>query len=187
SGPLKYQWRFGGTNIANATSTSLSLNNVQFSNSGPYTVLVSNTFGAATSSVALLSVTNPVCVPAPSNLVAWWQAEGSPADAVSGITGSLIGNTMYVPGRVGQAFSFDGNGDAVSISNSASLQLQDFTIEAWLQRGSTNIASLNTGGGYVFGFNNGGYGLAMFNDGHAVFTQVGFSSISSSFQITDTF
>src|SRR5262249_41387686 len=50
--PLKYQWRFAGTNLASASSTSLTLNNIQLSNAGFYDVIVTNQFGIATSTPA---------------------------------------------------------------------------------------------------------------------------------------
>ena len=54
--PLSYQWNFNGTNIAGATNTSLMLTNVQFSQAGNYTVLVTNAYGTVLSSNAVLTV-----------------------------------------------------------------------------------------------------------------------------------
>ncbi|MBI3854023.1 MAG: PD40 domain-containing protein [Verrucomicrobia bacterium] len=51
-----YQWRFNGTELLDKTNTSLSLVNVQFTNAGPYSVVVSNDGGSFTSQVAWLSV-----------------------------------------------------------------------------------------------------------------------------------
>jgi hypothetical protein len=57
TGPLFYQWRWFGANLAGATGTSLSLTAVTNKQSGPYTVVVTNAYGAATSQVATLTVT----------------------------------------------------------------------------------------------------------------------------------
>ncbi|MCX6923997.1 MAG: hypothetical protein NT154_12430, partial [Verrucomicrobia bacterium] len=54
--PITYQWLFGGTAIAGATSYYLSLLNVQPAQSGCYSVIVSNASGSVTSQVALLKV-----------------------------------------------------------------------------------------------------------------------------------
>ena len=54
--PLYYQWLFCGTNIAKATNVSFSLTNAQFTNSGIYSVVVSNAFGSVTGLVATLTV-----------------------------------------------------------------------------------------------------------------------------------
>ncbi len=57
SAPLAYQWRWFGTNLAGATGTSLTLANLATNQSGPYTVVVTNAYGAITSAVATLTVT----------------------------------------------------------------------------------------------------------------------------------
>lgn len=55
--PLAYQWFFNGTNVlAGATNTLLRLTNVQLSQAGNYTVVITNMYGATTSSPAVLSV-----------------------------------------------------------------------------------------------------------------------------------
>ena len=56
--PLSYQWNFNGTNIAGATNTSLTLTNVQLNQAGNYAVLVTNAYGTALSSNAVLTVLN---------------------------------------------------------------------------------------------------------------------------------
>jgi hypothetical protein len=55
--PLSYQWRFYGTNISGATNSILSLNDVQLTNAGVYSVVVGNGEGGfLTSSNAVLQV-----------------------------------------------------------------------------------------------------------------------------------
>ncbi|MDB6024751.1 MAG: Endoglucanase [Verrucomicrobiales bacterium] len=56
NGPLKYQWRFNSVNISVATNSTLTLANIQATNGGNYTVIVSNSFGSITSAVAKLTV-----------------------------------------------------------------------------------------------------------------------------------
>ncbi|HXI71479.1 MAG TPA: immunoglobulin domain-containing protein [Verrucomicrobiae bacterium] len=58
--PLSYQWRFGGTNLAGATTNFYALNNAQPTNAGAYTIVITNYYGAVTSAVATLTVTIPV-------------------------------------------------------------------------------------------------------------------------------
>jgi hypothetical protein len=58
---LTYQWFFGTTNIANATNSAYTITNLQAGSSGSYSVIVSNSYGLATSRVA--SVTY---IPAPN-------------------------------------------------------------------------------------------------------------------------
>ncbi|MFM2082604.1 MAG: hypothetical protein RL380_1295 [Verrucomicrobiota bacterium] len=54
---LKYQWRFNVTNnLANATNASYTVTNAQPTNTGGYTVVITNSAGSVTSSVATLAV-----------------------------------------------------------------------------------------------------------------------------------
>jgi autotransporter-associated beta strand protein len=57
--PLGYQWQLNGTNLASAKSASLTLNNVQPTNSGNYTVIITNPVSSVTSSPAALTVLVP--------------------------------------------------------------------------------------------------------------------------------
>ncbi|MCX8091560.1 MAG: immunoglobulin domain-containing protein, partial [Verrucomicrobiae bacterium] len=60
--PLSYQWRFNGTNLPGATAPTLTLTNVQFSQAGAYSVLVTNALGSALSSNATLTLSFPTAV-----------------------------------------------------------------------------------------------------------------------------
>jgi hypothetical protein len=53
---LGYQWLFNGTNIVGGTNSILLLSNCQLTNTGSYSVVVSDMFGIVTSSVAILSI-----------------------------------------------------------------------------------------------------------------------------------
>jgi hypothetical protein len=56
--PLRYQWRFYGTNLADATDSALTLTNVMPVQAGNYSVVVTNDYGpSVTSSVVALTVT----------------------------------------------------------------------------------------------------------------------------------
>ncbi len=55
--PLHYLWRFNDANLAGKTSTSLVLANVQLTNAGNYSVVVTNAAGSVTSRVAVLTLT----------------------------------------------------------------------------------------------------------------------------------
>ncbi|HOX59827.1 MAG TPA: immunoglobulin domain-containing protein [Candidatus Paceibacterota bacterium] len=57
TGATGYQWKKNGVNISGATSATLTVSNVQLSNAGFYTVVVSNAGGSVTSSQAQLAVT----------------------------------------------------------------------------------------------------------------------------------
>jgi alpha-tubulin suppressor-like RCC1 family protein len=94
--PLRYQWQFNGTNLVNgggisgATTRSLTVGNAQKTNSGGYAVVITNSFGSVTSSIASLAVTNvPVTItvqPQPTNLVV---SVGSNVSLTVSATGTL--------------------------------------------------------------------------------------------------
>ena len=67
-GPMSYQWRLNGVDLAGATTTSLTLTNLQMSDAGLYSVAVSNSFGGVLSSNASLTVVPFVITSAPNNL-----------------------------------------------------------------------------------------------------------------------
>jgi hypothetical protein len=68
--PFSYFWRFNGTNlpasgnISGATSNILTIAAVTISNAGNYTLLATNIYGSATSSVATLTVLLPPVITA---------------------------------------------------------------------------------------------------------------------------
>ncbi len=53
---LTYQWRFNTANISGATNSSYTRAGAQTTNAGNYTVVATNSFGSATSLVAVLTV-----------------------------------------------------------------------------------------------------------------------------------
>jgi hypothetical protein len=73
------------------------------------------------------------CVSTPAGLIARWPGDGSAVDVAHGSDGSLVGDTSFVGGEVGQAFSFDGSGDTVTVPDDPAWTLgNDFTIDTWV-------------------------------------------------------
>jgi alpha-tubulin suppressor-like RCC1 family protein len=62
SEPFAYQWRFKGTNIDGATLPVLTLTNIQVTNSGAYSVVVTNAAGSASPFNVTLTVMSPAMV-----------------------------------------------------------------------------------------------------------------------------
>jgi hypothetical protein len=72
-GPSAYQWTFDGNRMAGATGSSLVLTNVQFTNAGLYSVVVSNAAGTLTSMPATLNVLpNLIIQPVTNGLILSW-------------------------------------------------------------------------------------------------------------------
>jgi hypothetical protein len=61
-GTLTYQWKKWGSNIPGATSSTLTLTDLDASDSGTYTVVVSNAGGSVTSNEASLTVRIPLAI-----------------------------------------------------------------------------------------------------------------------------
>jgi alpha-tubulin suppressor-like RCC1 family protein len=58
--PFSYQWRFNGANLPGATGSSLTITNVQTSDAGSYSVLITNSTGPTLSADAVLSTSPAV-------------------------------------------------------------------------------------------------------------------------------
>jgi hypothetical protein len=92
--------------------------------------------------IALWVVMLVAAVPSAASpgLIHWWKADGDATDSVAGNNGILIGDTTFGAGHSGQAFSFDGNGDAVAVqppNPDDHLFSGSFTVEAWVKTTST--------------------------------------------------
>lgn len=116
-----YQWMFNGTNISTATTSKLTITNAQMTNAGAYSVYITNSAGPSnTSTTAMLSVlpilTNAAgSIPAPTNMVDWWPADGNCIDIFGSLNGASSGGFYYSPGKSGEAFHFDGSTAYVTI------------------------------------------------------------------------
>lgn len=104
-----------------------------FSNTNAYTV----NDRASIATVLLKEdrgLTQPPCnaprVAPPANLVAWLAGDGDTLDSYGASDGAGQNGVTFAPGKVGQAFSFDGADDSVLLP---SVTLGNkFTIEAWV-------------------------------------------------------
>ncbi len=150
--PLSFQWYRNsspltdGGNVSGSLSSTLSLSSISTNDAANYQVIVTNIVGAATSSVATLTVTvQGSCQLPPTGLVGWWPAEGNANDIAYVDNGSLQGGaTATATGMVGQAFSFNGTNSSVQIPDSPTLDQSNLTIEAWVLFRSLN--SVGSGG-----------------------------------------
>ena len=146
---LSYLWRFNNINQPSATNASLTLDNVQSTNGGSYVIVITNAYGAVTSTVANLLVAGPgtSCDGPPLNLVAWWPGQSNANDVVGGNNGTLQNGASFEAGIVETAFSFGGANEAVLIPYSSNLNLSAmsaWTIEGWVNPTSFNNASWPT-------------------------------------------
>jgi endonuclease/exonuclease/phosphatase family metal-dependent hydrolase len=164
--PLSYQWRFNENPIIGASDTTYSITNVQFSDAGNYSVIVTNDQGSVTSSLATLIVgiaptiseqpqsqnTNAgVTVsfsvtasgdPAPNFQ---WRLNGNP---ISGATGSSYTRTNVQPADTGDYSVVVTNVAGSVVSSNATLTVTSGTplvIALWNFNSVSPDASVGTG------------------------------------------
>ncbi len=66
--------------------------------------------------------------------MSWWRGEGNADDSIGPNGGTVQGGVTFVPGKVGQAFAFDGTSADVLIQTSTTLNLsQGFTFAFWIR------------------------------------------------------
>ena len=106
--PLGYQWQFNGHDLLGVTDAVLALSNVQLSQSGAYSVVVSNAWGTATSSASHLTVLPIAITSQPRGIVTY---KGSTA---------TFGVTASSPSPVSYQWRFNG-GDIQGATNDALL------------------------------------------------------------------
>jgi hypothetical protein len=81
-------------------------------------------------------------------LVVFWSADGNADDLLNGNNGVLCNETTFVPGKIGQAFSFNGVNSFVKVPQSPGLNLADqITIAFWMKADADN--PMNTYQGLV--------------------------------------
>jgi Tol biopolymer transport system component len=143
TGPLAFQWRRDGVNIAGATSAVLTFANVALPNAGMYSVVVSNAAGATVSNNALLEVTlvnvsaEPTITSQPATLIV--PAGGSGILAV-GATGS---------GPISYQWSFNGvaipgaTSPVLSLNNVGNAHVGSYQVAVTNPFGTTNSNNAN--------------------------------------------
>ncbi|HTZ17347.1 MAG TPA: LamG domain-containing protein, partial [Dissulfurispiraceae bacterium] len=94
------------------------------------------------------------CTPVPSGLISWWGGDNNALDIVGTNNGTLVNGAAYAPGKVSQAFSFDGVNDYVEISGGAGdFGSSPFTVDFWMY---TSIQGNNS---FILGKNNANSGI----------------------------
>ena len=93
-------------------------------------------FGAGLLAASLLSDSPSAQAQTPSGCIAWWKAEGNLQDSIGSHHGAAT-NQPYGPGRIGQAFSFNGTNQLL-ITNVTDLSFGSggFSFALWVKKQS---------------------------------------------------
>ncbi len=129
-GTLRYQWRFNGVNVTGATNSSYTVANTQVTNAGSYVVVVTNTLGAATSSVAVLTVLIPPSISA--------QPQSRTNEC-----GSSASFAVTAGGTAPLGYQWYFNGGAISGATASSLSLPNVSAS---QQGNYVVVITNSAG-----------------------------------------
>lgn len=172
--PLRYQWYAGGAVLANATNASLPFPNVQFSQAAGYQVVITNSVGAVTSVVAVLTVYQPVAITqqpvgqtvvAGSTVTLSASATGVPAPtyqwylgttALSGATAATLSLANVQPSQSGTYSVKVANGYSTATSLGAAVNIglppviTTQPVSAVLNLGTTVTLSVVPGGTGAF-------------------------------------
>jgi hypothetical protein len=105
SGPLAFQWRLNGLNIPGATGASYTDTSAQTTDSGNYTVVVTNAFGSTASSVATLTVQG-ISLISPSII--------SQPESVTTNAGASVSFSVVATGTAPMAYQWSHNGTNIS-------------------------------------------------------------------------
>ncbi len=184
--PMSYQWQFNASPISGATTTSLSLSNVQSSDDGDYSLLVSNVYGVTASTNARLTVQEswPYTLTQPGDV--WATLGGSASFSVSA-RGSLPLSYQWrfdgidLPGETNAALTLTSLREdqaglyAVSVHNdfgailSSNAQLSVTRVAVWpmtaisaryppvgIPPGLTNLVALSAGYNHLLGLKSNG-------------------------------
>ena len=121
-----------------------------------------------------------------NGLVAYWQANGDATDAAAGHDGTLKNGAGFGTGQFGQAFSFNGDNEVVSIAHNVALQPTSITVAAWIKTSSLgSLLIVDKSHGFI---DSTGWALQMIPGGQAAFAygnNAGFPELLSTSALSD--
>jgi predicted alpha-1,2-mannosidase len=178
--PFNYYWLLNGMAITSATNSTLQFTNLQITDSGNYSVVISNVFGSATSSVVTLNILSLPTYPygqavLQDKALGYWQLDETAGtiahDYLAAKNGIYTSNVLLgQPGdnlvdthtAAGFGFLADSNSCVTNIAvDFSGFKSAAFSVEAWVNGGGqTTDAGLITkgygGGGEQFNLDCGG-------------------------------
>ena len=174
--PLSYFWQLNGTNLAaggnlsGSTNSTLTIRSATVANSGNYSVLITNSFGSATSAVAVLNLSTGVTSPGvaletlysfTTNSLGYLPFGG----LIQANNGSFYGTTTFSGGQgLGTVFQMNANGVVTLLYSFFQNDSDGSSPRAALVQGTngllygTAISGGATGNGTVFRMNTNGAG-----------------------------
>ena len=129
------------------------------------------------------------CLASPAGPVSFWPGDGNASDIQDGNNGTLMNGAMFAPGVIGNAFSFDGVDDFVSIPSSPNLvPTAAVSVELWAKINSIPDEAAHLIDAKITGVpkpNGLIYGLFTLGDGRAGFGVTTSGVLTSAFALTN--
>ena len=141
---LHYQWQKSGAPIIGATNSSYTITNADYSlNGSTFNVVVTNYFNKVNSSSVTLSVAGLPVIYSTLNqgLIAYYPFNGNANDASGNGNNLTLTSQTFIPDENGfpnSAIYFNYN-TAVTIPNSQSWSLSNFTVALWVNLNSSGV------------------------------------------------
>jgi formylglycine-generating enzyme required for sulfatase activity len=155
--PLSYLWRLNGVSLSGATNATLTIQNVQSSQAGTYTVRVSNPYGSKTSEGAVLTVLDrpvpPTITAAPEDRVV-----NAGVDVVLSVTATGTAPLAY-QWRFNGAAIPDAAGATLSLTNAQPANSGTYTVTV-----SNSAGTASTGGAVLDVYSGETGGTIYFNN-----------------------
>jgi hypothetical protein len=138
--PLSYQWRMNGVPIAGATNSSYDVNDVSAANAGLYDVIVTNTYGSATSAAAAIAGPD-LLLAAQANVVHDTKPGGTEQNALNHGATWQASNSDGTITRNGVMLFSGVNNNQITLEGATNFQSPTGTVTFWMRSAGTLTAS----------------------------------------------
>ena len=183
TGPVSYQWFFGGNIDIGANSAALTINDAQPSISGQYYVIATNVYGSATSSIITLFLTNSA---SPTNIISVCDEAGlRAAVAIGGWISFGCNGTITLTGPIAitKNVILDGHNFSTVISGGNSTRL--FNVFPGASLSITNVTLADGSVSITNGTSvTNAEGAAVYNQGALTFTSCMLSNNTAAIFVT---
>lgn len=156
------QWKKGSTDVAGATGLTLTLNNVQTSDSGTYTAVATNTAGSTTSSASVLTVSAATSAPSFTTQPTANQSVG---------VGANVTLTVAVSGNPTPTIQWKKGGTDIAGATSTTLQLNNVQLAdsaTYTAVATNSVGSVTSNGAVVSVVNSSAPAVTVQPVGHTV-------------------
>jgi hypothetical protein len=137
--PLHYQWRKNGVPIPGATTSSYSVANLSIGNAGNYDVVVTNSYGSATSAASFVST--GIIESQVNGLVADSNTSNPERDGLNNGATWLASSSDGTVNRTGVMQFVAANANGITVSGSTNFDSSTGTYSFWVRSAGTDTSS----------------------------------------------